>query len=65
MTNKKILSAIYGTDIEVYKTGTGVYYLDTIANEIGKYTYRFEGTGVCQIGAEGTFMVAQSPFFER
>ncbi len=54
---------VYGVDSEVEKTATGLYYADIIPDQVGLYTYRWEGTGAV-IGAwEGEFTVRRSRFY--
>ena len=44
----------------VVKQSTGIYYYDFTITMSGIHTYRFEGTGVCQAGAETAFTVRPS-----
>lgn len=44
----------------VIKVSTGVYYYDYSITQSGIHAYRFEGTGVCQAGAETNFTVQPS-----
>lgn len=48
----------YGTDAQVVRTGTGVFYCDVIANEIGEWNFRFEGSGACTAVEEQAFDVS-------
>lgn len=40
-----ITSKIYGTDAEVVKSATGVYYIDITLSSSGEWAARFSGTG--------------------
>lgn len=50
----------YGTDAELVKETTGVYYVDVATTAVGTWTYRFAGTGTAAAAAEGTFTVTSS-----
>lgn len=53
---------VYGTDVQLVKLSTGIYYVDlTIALE-GRYDWRFEGTGALVAAYEGSFWVRLSEF---
>ena len=52
----------YGTDAEVVRSATGVYYVDINASQTGTYRYRFYSTGMGQAAAEGNFRVDTSSF---
>jgi len=58
-----ITTYIYGTDAELVKSATGVYYVDLILSQEGEYHYRFEGTGSIHAADEVTFRAQQSEFF--
>lgn len=49
----------YGTDAELVKSGTGVYYViwgtASAADGVGEYFYRFAGTGSVVEAKEGKF----------
>lgn len=53
-------SYVYGTDVEVVRTGTGVYYLDVDVTQSGRYVVRFASTGTGKAAEEVTFFVAPS-----
>jgi hypothetical protein len=53
---------VYGTNPEVVKEGTGVYYADIEADEAGTWYYRYFSTGTGQAAGEGSFEVAASQF---
>lgn len=56
---------VYGTDEELQKTSTGDFHVDVTPAYAGRYTYRWETTGVDQnLATEGTFVVRKSPFFD-
>jgi hypothetical protein len=57
-----ITTKTYGTDVEVVKTSTGVYYSDITPASAGKYDYRFAGTGAVVAASEGLFYVRPSEF---
>lgn len=52
----------YGTDAELVKSSTGVYYVDVDADEAGVFLYRFYSTGTGQAADEGFFRVEESKF---
>ena len=47
----------YGTDAELVKNTTGVYYVDITGDQDGPWNYRFVGTGTCVAASEGTFYI--------
>jgi uncharacterized protein YfaS (alpha-2-macroglobulin family) len=53
---------IYGTDVELVKASTGVYYVDVDADEAGTWHYRFYSTTGGQAAGESEFDVAESAF---
>jgi hypothetical protein len=53
-------SYIYGTDAELVRASTGVYYVDFLFNAKGAYIYRFLGAGSVGAPGEGTVDVAES-----
>ena len=57
-----IVVKTYGTDVEVVKVSTGIYYLDVVANVSGEWTYRWEGSGACVAVTEDSFYVEPSRF---
>lgn len=46
---------VYGTDSEVVKSGTGVYYVDWLVAVHGVHNWRFESSGTGQAAQEGIF----------
>lgn len=52
----------YGTDAQLVKSATGVYYVDVNANAAGLWWYRFASTGNGQAAQEGSFLVERSKF---
>jgi hypothetical protein len=57
-----VTTYVYGTDAELVKASTGVYYVDVSLTMAGSWTYRFYSTGVGQAAAEATFWVNRSAF---
>jgi len=55
-------SLTYGTDAELVKSATGVYYVDINANAVGEWWYRFYSTGTGQAADEGSFYVSLTEF---
>lgn len=53
---------VYGTDAELVKSATGVYYVDIDADTAGMWVYRFASTGDGQAAQEGAFLVEASKF---
>lgn len=53
----------YGTDAEVVKVETGVYYAEISPDAAGRWYYRWETTSPV-IADEGDFIVQRSPFFD-
>ena len=47
---------------EVTKSATGIYYKDITANKVGRWDYRWEGTGTVIATDEGTFIVGLTEF---
>lgn len=52
----------YGTDVELVKVSTGIYYVDVDANMSGTWWYRLYSTGSGQAADERSFTVAASEF---
>ena len=50
----------YGTDAEVVKSATGVYYVDIDCSAAGVYLWRFYSTGTGQASEEGWFVVEEN-----
>ncbi|MEK9736192.1 MAG: hypothetical protein VW239_02585 [Candidatus Nanopelagicales bacterium] len=57
------VSKVYGTDAEVIKSATGIYYIDlTVGTSDGTWYVRWEGTGDVVAAVEASFGVKQSQF---
>lgn len=52
-----ITTYVYGTDAELVKESTGVYYVDVVTDEEREWRFRFEGTGTCTAVEESSFGV--------
>jgi hypothetical protein len=52
----------YGTDPEVIKESTGVYYLDLDIDTAGTWYYRFKGTGPVKAADERTIIARETVF---
>ena len=52
-----ITTYIYGTDAEVVKSSTGVFYVEWILAQGGLTLYAFIGTGTVTARYEGSFFV--------
>ena len=52
----------YGTDAEVIKVGTGVYYRDLDVDRAGTWYWRWNGGGVLQAADEGHFTASTTEF---
>lgn len=52
----------YGTDAELVKSGTGVYYVDIDIDESGTWWFRFAATGAGRAADEAYFLVEESRF---
>lgn len=57
-----ITTYTYGTDAQLVKSATGIYYVDVPAASSGGWAYRFESTGAGKAAAEGRFEVSHSQF---
>lgn len=55
--SENVETFVYGTDVEVVKSSTGVYYLDIDADEAGTWYYRWWSTGTGQAAEENSFEV--------
>ena len=55
-------SYTYGTDAEVVKSSTGVYYVDVDCNQSGVWEYRMYGTGTGQAADNQSFFVKPTTF---
>jgi hypothetical protein len=52
-----VTSYQYGVDADVVKAGTGSYYINVDADEVGLWDYRWYSTGSGQAADEGQFRV--------
>jgi len=52
----------YGTDAELVRDSTGVYYVDITTTEKGTWSYRFASTSGAVAAGEGEFIVLTSEF---
>lgn len=50
---------VYGTDAEVVRSATGIYYVNWSATQEGRHYYRWFATGTGQAAEEGSFIVRQ------
>lgn len=57
-----ITTFVYGTDPEVVKVSTGIYYMDVTVSKPLTWFYRIVGTGAVIDAVEGTFSGNQSQF---
>lgn len=53
---------VYGTDAELVKSATGIYYVDWTFTMADSHKYRFAGTGTVTTSDEGTILVRRSWF---
>lgn len=60
--DKTIKSFAYGTDDELKKESTGIYYIDIIPNRAGVWRYRWAVAGTVTKVAEAYFLVEKSAF---
>jgi uncharacterized NAD-dependent epimerase/dehydratase family protein len=61
----QITTYVYGTDAEVGKTSTGLYYADTTPDRGGRWSIRWETTGTgTTFTVEDDFVVRASPFVD-
>lgn len=56
------ISYIYGTNPELVRESTGVYYVIMDVTNSGLYFYRFEASGLFRSAAESKFLVKPSVF---
>jgi hypothetical protein len=52
----------YGTDAQLVKSTTGIYYVDVNVNAVGTWYYKFYSTGTGQSASEGLFFVPPTQF---
>jgi len=60
--NSTAVDYIFGTDAEVVKSTSGVYYIDWICTKFGEHLFRWEGTGTVTAAEEGSFTVKKRSF---
>jgi hypothetical protein len=54
---------VYGTDAELVRSAAGVYRIDVVPDEPGRWTYQWVTTGPGSIN-EDSFIVRNSKFFK-
>jgi hypothetical protein len=47
---------------QLTKPSTGIYYMDVSIDKVGRWDYRFEGTGTVQAAGDGVFLVRRTDF---
>jgi len=52
----------FGTDAEVVKLSVGNYYIDRIMDASGRWSWKWNGSGVLTAAVEGSIYVNQSAF---
>ncbi len=57
-----VTTYVLGSDAQLVKTSTGVYYVNITTDEVGKYFFRFQSTGVAAGAGESDFAVETSNF---
>lgn len=57
-----VTTYVYGTDAQLVKSATGVYYVDYTPAAEGVYAWRMAGTGTCVAAEEQQFTVKDSRF---
>lgn len=61
----RVRTYTYGTDTDLGKISTGVYYIDITPNMGGRWHFRFYATGTnTSSQQEGDFIVKASPFVD-
>lgn len=55
-----IVTYVYGADVALVRESTGKYRLEIAATISGRWTYRFEASGVGMSAGEGQFFVENS-----
>lgn len=58
--NNTVTTYVYGTDSQLVKSGTGIYYVNWTVRMSGKHRWRMVGTGACVAAAEGTIDARES-----
>lgn len=62
LPNGTATTYVYGTDAQLVKLGTGIYYVDWTFTMADSHRYRFAGTGTVVASDEGTILVRRSFF---
>jgi hypothetical protein len=57
-----VTTYVYGTDNELVRDSSGNYHADIFMAAVGRWHYRFEGTGTSRAAAEHEFVVSPSRF---
>lgn len=57
-----ITTYVYGTDAQLVKLSTGIYYVDFDVTIAGTWFYRFSSTGTGKAADEAEFTVEESEF---
>ena len=55
--NSPTVEKVHVTDVEVIKESTGVYYIDIIPTEVGRWWVLWDGDGTVDVSAERWFRV--------
>jgi hypothetical protein len=59
LPDRSVTTYVYGTDSEVVKDSTGVFYLDLICDTAGIHKYHYHGTGAVQASKSGELWVLE------
>jgi hypothetical protein len=59
LPDKSATTYVYGTDSEVVKDSTGVYYMDFSCDTAGIHKYHWHGTGAVQAAKSGEFWILE------
>jgi len=52
-----VTTLTYGTDVELVRSATGIYYVDIDASSPGRWNYRFYSTGTGQAAEQSSFII--------
>jgi hypothetical protein len=55
-----VTTLVYGVDNALVKDAVGQYHVDILAQIVGNWFYRFEGTGTLVAANEGEFVIQPS-----
>ena len=47
---------------QLTQASTGIYYMDVSLDQVGRWDYRFEGTGTVQAAVDGALLVGRTDF---